>query len=1117
MLQIVTGPFHPDLEIALVEDVRRFKIADPLAPLAIVVPSDALRQRLKWLLCIEHGLALVDVHFLTFHQLAIRLLTEKNAFDPSTVRPAFFFHELVHHLLHTNPENSDWSALTDMPGAWAALTATLRDLGDGGIDLDRAGEAFSLVQSDAPRSTASLLTLYRSFLISKIRLRACDQDDLALSAQGFVAQSSFLARLHRILYYGFYDLTQVQLDLFQEISRAFSTTLYFPLIKGAPAYLFAERFFERYILGLTHEPVRSVHRDGSPPLSRLFEGPAAHESHDGPVQLALYAPHRETGPASRIVSVPGPQDEVTVVAKDILSLVEERDYAFRDIGVIARTLTGYETVIPRVFHEHGIPFTMSLGRPLAAFPLVKAVMQLLDIRVSNFRRDLVIDWLSSPFIRLDTICLPGSTPRPDLWDLASRRLGITKGFHEWQRLEAFVERDLPLRDFDDEEGHGPRIPAQQVGFLWHAVASLAAELNTMPDSATWGEHADRLHALAERWLDPLLPESHFTDVSQWDLLDEQFQKGFAELRQLERIQPEVTLADFASALRRLMEGLMVPISATTGDTVQVLDAMAARGLSFRALFVLGLNDQVFPRRIQEDAFLRDQTRRSFEVDLGFKISEKLTGYDEELLLFYLLCNSAREHLTLLYQRADERGRPLSPSAYVADVKRRLGDGEITVPRRLSKKFHATPQYRSEWLTQCEWTVKLLLERRVPRRLADIHPLGMFIERGLRALQQQESMETRLGLYDGITGPLERFWERIKTRGISASALQHYAACPFRYYAEHVLRLDPLRLPETIDQINALELGTLAHGILRRCFQSLYAQGYFTRSAQRSVDPRAVLEDAARFEYEQFARTHPVGYPLVWKRHQENLLDFLKEVLREDLAEVSAHGWQPILFEEKVNGTLTLCSPEATDECPISGRLDRVDWSPNRNAYRIIDYKFKGSAASHTFDRNLPLGAVRGRRLQPPLYLMMGQSSLSTRMPGGPAPPTCEGVWFYYLAQHWEEPFMRVLFPGDAWTSDLRQSLTHTIRHLLTGIQSGHFFLFEDKQECERCEYRLLCRRTHQATIWRARTNQSFVKRYREIRKSGLPDDDRKRFDMPPGQNPKLRAAMETEPPSERDA
>ena len=66
MLHIVTGPFHPDLESALVEEVTRLKATDPLVPLAIVVPSAPLRQRLKRLLCIEHRTPLLDVHFLTF-------------------------------------------------------------------------------------------------------------------------------------------------------------------------------------------------------------------------------------------------------------------------------------------------------------------------------------------------------------------------------------------------------------------------------------------------------------------------------------------------------------------------------------------------------------------------------------------------------------------------------------------------------------------------------------------------------------------------------------------------------------------------------------------------------------------------------------------------------------------------------------------------------------------------------------------------------------------------------------------------------------------------------------------------------------------------------------------
>src|SRR5262245_35982740 len=249
MLRIVTGPFHPDLELRLVEDVQQIKAADPLASLTVVVPSASLRQRLKWLFCIEHEAALLDVHFLTFFQFAERLLQEAASLGPLTVRSPFFFQALVHHLLRRDPA-SPWSSLTDMPGAWGALLATLRDLKDAAIDADRALEALSQNQFGSDPSIASVLTLYREFLEEKARGQAYDEDDLAALATDHVPTSSFLARQHRILYYGFYDLTQVQLDLFQAVSRGYPTTLYFPMVKGHPAYVFAERFFERYIHGL---------------------------------------------------------------------------------------------------------------------------------------------------------------------------------------------------------------------------------------------------------------------------------------------------------------------------------------------------------------------------------------------------------------------------------------------------------------------------------------------------------------------------------------------------------------------------------------------------------------------------------------------------------------------------------------------------------------------------------------------------------------------------------------------------------------------------------------------------------------------------------------------------
>ena len=40
MLRLVTGPFHPVLNRALVEDIRSHKAGDPFLPLAVIAPLD---------------------------------------------------------------------------------------------------------------------------------------------------------------------------------------------------------------------------------------------------------------------------------------------------------------------------------------------------------------------------------------------------------------------------------------------------------------------------------------------------------------------------------------------------------------------------------------------------------------------------------------------------------------------------------------------------------------------------------------------------------------------------------------------------------------------------------------------------------------------------------------------------------------------------------------------------------------------------------------------------------------------------------------------------------------------------------------------------------------------
>jgi ATP-dependent helicase/nuclease subunit B len=1076
MLKVITGSFHPDLELALVNEVRALKIADPLTPFVIVVPSDPLRRRLKWLLCAEHQCALFDVHFLTFHQLAVRLLQEAGLFDLSRIRPEFFYRELVHHLLQHSHENGEagerpeqWSDLAEMPGAWGALLATLHDLKDANVDPERMLDILSQNESESGVDLQPLMQLYRAFLDAKTRMEVVDQDDLASVAEPYAATSAFLQRQSRILYYGFYDVTQVQLDLFHAVARAYPTTLFFPMVKGHPAYGFAERFFERHVMGLVGQDAQGD--------STMAKRPC----HDD----GLLAP----GQPCRVLSTSGPIDELTVVAKDILSLVEERGVAFQDIGVVARTLTGYETLLPRIFDQHAIPFTSAMARPLIEFPYVKACLQLLDLRLTGFRRDQVMELLSSPFLRLSSLCPTTVAHRPDLWDVATRRLGITKGMHEWKRLMKYLEKDLPLRDDDDESVLGPRISAEHIRSLWTAVSGLATDLESVPESGTWESYSDHVQSLCDQWLNVSVGDRH-GEADDIDPLGKNLSQALMELRRLGEISGEAALTDFMDAFHRLMDETLVPIASSHSGGVQVLDAMAARGVTFRALYILGLNEKVFPRHIREDAFLRDRTRRFLEVDLGFKIQEKLTGYDEEKLLFTLLCRSAREELTLLYQRTDEVGRSLLPSGYLAEVQRAVGAGEQVVPRRLTAKFQDTPQYHLDRLTLSELVTKCLLMRQAPRHLLEKgYAAGRIVARALPVVVSLDGTEQRLGDYDGITGPLEGTWQAMQASGASPTALQEYATCPFRYFAKQVLRLRPLTIPESIDQIGPAEIGTLAHSILRRCLETLSKRGYFSE-ARASIDPIVSLEQAAREEFDRFADSHPVGYPLVWRLHQERLLSLLHDSLREDLEEMAREDWQPVLFEEEMVGQLPIVLsgalsslPDEPVEIPITGRLDRVDWSPSRHAYRIIDYKFKAGRQPDTVDKNLVMGAVRATRLQPPLYLTM-MEALAARMPRG-SKSTCEGVWFYYLAPEWNSSFMRVGFPGHAWTSSLTPSITHAITHVLSGIRAGRFFIYASGS-CDRCDYRLLCRKSHQPTVWRARLDHVVVGPYRALRSAPSP-------------------------------
>src|SRR5437867_4045542 len=425
MLSIVTGPFHPDLENALVAESHSLKQDDPLRPLAIVVPSHQLARRVKWLLSVEQGRALLECHVLTFHQLAMTVLREAGGEALPALVNGSFREELLRYLVDRGvPGAEAFRDRRGMQGLWTGLWATVQDLKEARVDPSAVLQALDdgRLRTEDPARLAALVRLYAAVLEVDRALRLADPDDLAALAMERVAHSAFLNRMARICYYGFYDLTQGQLDFFKAVAGAYPTTLFFPVRPESSAYRFAQRFFETYIQGLAI-------RVGGGPSPVAFAGATGTRS--APPTPTTSSLADEMAPAvrgaCRIVSAVGVEDEVAAAAKEILRLIEDSRCDPLEIGVVARTLDPYLPTLRRIFDDNRIPFACPVGEPLIHEPLVKTIIRFLRLPVEAFPRASVIEILTSPAFRVAELCPADANLRADLWEWATRRLGIVRG------------------------------------------------------------------------------------------------------------------------------------------------------------------------------------------------------------------------------------------------------------------------------------------------------------------------------------------------------------------------------------------------------------------------------------------------------------------------------------------------------------------------------------------------------------------------------------------------------------------------------------------------------------------------------------------------------------------
>jgi ATP-dependent helicase/nuclease subunit B len=156
-------------------------------------------------------------------------------------------------------------------------------------------------------------------------------------------------------------------------------------------------------------------------------------------------------------------------------------------------------------------------------------------------------------------------------------------------------------------------------------------------------------------------------------------------------------------------------------------------------------------------------------------------------------------------------------------------------------------------------------------------------------------------------------------------------------------------------------------------------------------------------------------------------------------------------------------------------IDRVDRLYDR--LRVIDYKFKFGREPKTDEKDLVLTALRGQRLQPPIYLLLAQQWADQQ---GISPKAEIEADFYYIAPRWPDgPLNLRSYERSALSGKAAAAIQATIALLAEGVRGGRFFINKG-DHCSYCEVQAICRKNHPPSIWRAE-NDPITEPHRELK------------------------------------
>lgn len=643
-----------------------------------------------------------------------------------------------------------------------------------------------------------------------------------------------------------------------------------------------------------------------------------------------YTPYTKKQDVISIHVAGNPAKEAASVAREIVSLVREKGYRYRDIAIIAGDLELYRDGLEEALSENQLPYFVDQKKGLMGNPCVEFIRSTLEMIADNFSYESVFRYLKSNMTSI-------AREDVDLLENYCLAMGI-RGQRQWEKLWVrSMKKDEPLElEKMNQLREAVLAPIQNLASTWKRKKGTVQEkMEALYRFLQEIQLQEKMEAYEKSFREQgnLAKEKEYKQV--YPLVMELFDKVVGLLGE-EQISAQELNGILDAGFEELKVGLIPP----SIDQILIGDMERTRLNGIRALFFLGLNDGIIPKNNGKGGLLSQMERQFLkEEQITLSPTQKENAYIQKFYL-YLNLTKPSERLYLSYSRNTQEGEAIRPSYLVYTMEKlfpelvQVDEDQIEDSIRQITTPEGTLHY---------WISKLLEFGQNPV-LDTADPV--FLELTSWYLGQSDWKEKTERLFEAISYHNEESGiGKLAAAALygpqpinSVTRLERYAACAFAHFLTYGLRLAKRQEFE----MAAVDMGNLFHNTIERYSNKVKENGLkwsaVTSEEQEKMVKECVEEASADYKNHVLQSTARNAY----------FIDRLERIVNRTVwalkKQLQKGKFEPVNYEvtfsvaDELNALTIPISDQ--EKMRLVGRLDRMDrYEDDEQIYiKVIDYK-----------------------------------------------------------------------------------------------------------------------------------------------------------------------------------